>query len=87
MKNSNKLAVTFAAGIVTSVALRRLYSTVCRTKSSDDEDCIYLDYNGTTSIHPRVLEAMMPYLTTHFGNPSSSHHFGKQPKEAVEQAR
>ena len=32
---------------------------------------IYLDYNATTPADPRVVEAMLPYLTTHFGNPSS----------------
>jgi cysteine desulfurase len=35
---------------------------------------IYLDYNATTPADPRVVEAMLPYLTTHFGNPSSGHH-------------
>lgn len=49
--------------------------------------CVYLDYNGTTPVYPPVLEAMMPYLTDHFGNPSSSHHFGSEPKSAVNKAR
>ena len=49
--------------------------------------CIYLDYNGTTPIHPAVVEAMLPYLTEHFGNPSSSHHYGQEPKRAVDRAR
>ncbi|KAL7512979.1 hypothetical protein ACHAXN_011217 [Cyclotella atomus] len=49
--------------------------------------CIYLDYNGTTPIHPSVINAMMPYLTHHFGNPSSSHFYGYEPKRAVHQAR
>lgn len=49
--------------------------------------CVYLDYNGTTPIYPPVLDAMLPYLTYHFGNPSSSHHFGQQPKRAINQAR
>ena len=48
---------------------------------------IYLDYNGTTPIYPDVLEAMMPFLTTHFGNPSSSHFAGRIPRQAVNQAR
>ena len=42
--------------------------------------CIYLDYNGTTPIYDFVLDAMMPYLTTHYGNPSSSHCMGKERK-------
>jgi cysteine sulfinate desulfinase/cysteine desulfurase-like protein len=37
---------------------------------------IYLDYNATTPVHPKVLEAMMPYLTSEWGNPSSSYKFG-----------
>jgi cysteine desulfurase len=55
--------------------------------SLGDCSCIYLDYNGTTPIHPLVLAAMLPFLTIHFGNPSSSHYFGAQPKLAVEEAR
>ena len=49
--------------------------------------CIYLDYNGTTPIYPEVLAAMMPYLKEHYGNPSSSHILGKEPRRAINQAR
>lgn len=48
---------------------------------------IYLDYNATTPVDPNVLEAMLPYLKEHFGNPSSSHSYGKVAKEAVNRAR
>lgn len=48
---------------------------------------IYLDYNATTPIDPEVLREMLPYLKKHFGNPSSSHIFGKAAKEGVEKAR
>lgn len=48
---------------------------------------IYLDYNATTPIDPAVVEAMRPYLDTHFGNPSSSHIYGVRTKKAVETAR
>ncbi|MCJ7703748.1 MAG: IscS subfamily cysteine desulfurase [Anaerolineales bacterium] len=48
---------------------------------------IYLDYNATTPIDPEVAEAMIPYLYEHFGNPSSSHTYGMQTKEAIENAR
>jgi cysteine desulfurase len=48
---------------------------------------IYLDYNGTTPHAPEVIEAMRPFLETEFGNPSSSHCYGIQPKQAVETAR
>ncbi len=48
---------------------------------------IYLDYNGTTPHAPEVIEAMRPFLESDFGNPSSSHWYGRKPKEAVEKAR
>lgn len=48
---------------------------------------IYLDYNATTPVDPLVLEAMLPYLREHFGNPSSSHPYGVQARLGVEQAR
>lgn len=50
-------------------------------------ETIYLDYNATTPIDPRVAEAILPYIHTHFGNPSSSHVFGMKAREAVEKAR
>lgn len=48
---------------------------------------IYLDYNATTPIDERVVDAMLPYLYEHFGNPSSSHIFGIEAKKGVERAR
>ena len=48
---------------------------------------IYLDYNATTPIDPEVAAQMMPYLTEHFGNPSSLHSFGARTKLAIETAR
>lgn len=48
---------------------------------------IYLDYNATTPIDPRVLEAMLPFLQEHFGNPSSSHAYGIAAHHAVDQSR
>ncbi|MBI4817983.1 MAG: aminotransferase class V-fold PLP-dependent enzyme [Deltaproteobacteria bacterium] len=48
---------------------------------------IYLDHNATTPLLPEVVEAMLPYLREHFGNPSSSHIFGLRARNAVHRAR
>ena len=48
---------------------------------------IYLDSAATSSLDPAVLEAMMPYLTTHYGNPSSIHGFGRESRIAIEKSR
>ena len=48
---------------------------------------VYLDNAATTPLDPEVLEAMLPYMKQHFGNPSSIHSFGRETKAAIEQAR
>jgi cysteine desulfurase len=48
---------------------------------------VYLDYNATTPIDPRVAQAVQPYLTVHFGNPSSAHTYAAAPAEALHIAR
>lgn len=48
---------------------------------------VYLDNNATTAVAPAVFEAMRPFYTEHFGNPSSGHHLGDKPAEAVRNAR
>ncbi|HUP92868.1 MAG TPA: cysteine desulfurase family protein [Solimonas sp.] len=47
----------------------------------------YLDHNATTRLEPRVLEAMLPFLSGPYGNPSSLHRYGRAARDAVEQAR
>ena len=48
---------------------------------------IYLDHNATTPLLPEVVEAMLPYLREHFGNPSSGHVYGIRARSAVARAR
>jgi cysteine desulfurase len=48
---------------------------------------IYLDYNATTPVDPRVADHLVPYLTARFGNPSSTHAFGIEAHRAVEEGR
>ncbi len=48
---------------------------------------IYLDHAATTAVHPLVWEAMLPYFTDYFGNPSSLHAFGRETKIALSRAR
>ncbi len=48
---------------------------------------VYFDHNSTTALHPRVLEAMLPFMTVQHGNPTSRHVFGRNARDAVEFAR
>ena len=48
---------------------------------------IYLDYNATTPLHPKVKEAMLPYFSEQFGNPSSIHAEGRAARAAIDQSR
>ena len=48
---------------------------------------VYLDHAATTPVHPKVLEAMLPYFSVKFGNPSNLHDIGRDAKNAVEEAR
>lgn len=54
---------------------------------NDGIKLVYLDHNASTPVAPEVLEAMLPYLSRHYGNPSSTHVFGRAMHEAIEQAR
>jgi cysteine desulfurase len=57
------------------------------TKTMPAKPVIYLDNNATTQPDPAVVEAMMPYLTECYGNPSSAYRFGSRVREAIERAR
>lgn len=48
---------------------------------------VYLDYNATTPLDPKVAEAMQPFISRYFGNPSSLHSYGIKTKQAIENAR
>ena len=48
---------------------------------------VYLDNAATTPLDPQVLEAMLPFMQDHYGNPSSIHSHGRKVKSAIEQAR
>lgn len=50
-------------------------------------DAIYLDHAATSPTRPEVVEAMVPYLKEHFGNPSSIHRFGRENRGALDEAR
>ena len=67
-----------------AVELPRSFAGVTPQAVSDP---IYLDFNATTPLLPEVVDAMLPYLREHFGNPSSGHVYGRRAKEAVELAR
>ncbi len=53
---------------------------------STDDQIVYLDNNSSTQVDPEVLEEMMPFLTTQYGNPSAAHRFGAQVKDATKLA-
>ena len=55
--------------------------------SRRETEPIYLDHNATTPLLPQVVDAMLPYLREHFGNPSSGHVYGRRAHDAVEHAR
>jgi len=50
-------------------------------------EVVYVDHAATSPLHPEVIEAMLPYFRTYFGNPSSIHRVGRQARQALDQAR
>src|SRR6476660_6368613 len=55
--------------------------------NGDVDQRIYLDNAATTALDKEVLEAMLPYMTEHFGNPSSIYSYGRETRLAIETAR
>jgi cysteine desulfurase len=51
------------------------------------DDTIYLDHAATTPLHPAVLDAMLPYFTEHYGNPSSIYQLGQDARAALDRSR
>src|SRR2546423_10253352 len=60
-----------------------------RPSTFSQEVCerIYFDNAATTPLDPEVLDAMLPYLSTHFGNPSSIYSYGRETRLAIENSR
>ena len=48
---------------------------------------IYMDHGASTPVDPQVIEAMLPYWTETYGNPASTHHYGRQAARGLEAAR
>src|SRR5574341_712373 len=48
---------------------------------------VYLDHNASTPVHPEVLEAMLPFFSERYGNPSSVHAFGREARDGMDTAR
>jgi hypothetical protein len=76
-----------ATGACTGAPVRTGSAGVMDTHPGLDPETVYLDYNATTPTDPRVLDAMLPYLATHFGNPSNGHRHGATPADALATAR
>jgi cysteine desulfurase len=53
----------------------------------EERRIVYLDHAATTSVDPRVVEAMLPFYTERYGNPSSLHSLGREAREALDEAR
>ncbi len=53
----------------------------------EEQQLVYMDHAATTAVHPEVVEAMIPYLHGHYGNPSSIYSIAQEAKEAVGSAR
>ena len=83
-KSNSSISISSSISRISSIGKPHPYSKDMQQKY---KDCIYMDYNATTPVYAEVFEAMRPFLTACFGNPSSSHCYSKPSKEAIKQAR
>lgn len=76
------------SGVISTPPHMEKISLAKESKTAVQSDTrIYLDNAATTRLDPAVLEAMLPYLTQHYGNPSSIYSYGRETRLAVENAR
>jgi cysteine desulfurase len=68
-------------------AFLNILGVLNQKNKSEDMDTVYFDHAATTPVDERVLEAMTPYFTEHYGNANSAHGLGNNAKVAVEEAR
>ncbi|MFI6316383.1 aminotransferase class V-fold PLP-dependent enzyme [Nonomuraea sp. NPDC050556] len=78
---------SLAAASLRAIGLRNATDVIGGFQAWKQARPIYLDHNATTPVDPRVLQAALPYLTQHFGNPSSSHAYAAEPHRALERSR
>jgi cysteine desulfurase len=88
-KNMHKTFTNSCETIQLSSSNRNLSPlNISLAKNELGKKTIFLDFQSTTPLDPRVLDAMLPYMTLHFGNPhSKSHEYGWDAEKAVEIAR
>src|SRR3982750_2657595 len=70
--------------------MMEMQETIRKAKTDSNsaiDQRIYFDNAATTALDPEVLEAMLPYMTDHFGNPSSIYSYGRETRLAIENAR
>ena len=70
-----------------NIMVHPTYSKSLRKGTMTEKRTIYLDHAATTPVKPAVLEAMRPYYTEHYGNPSSIYSIARESKKAIETAR
>ena len=89
MSGNGQIGEALKASLLASEPIHRRLFTMSDTDGDHDDATrtIYLDYNATTPVDPAVARAIIPYLTQHFGNPSSGHAYGRTAHKGVAAAR